>query len=60
MKEILIKFETKNQAKEFLTWLSNSGEQEFFEQEEYADNENDICNKFEYDYQNNIINGSRV
>ena len=60
MKEILIKFETEKQAQEFISWLSNSGEQEFFEQEEYADNKNDICNKFEYDYQNNIINGSRV
>lgn len=60
MKEVLIKFETLAQAKEFLSWFSNSGEQDFFQQEEYVDNENDICNKFDYDYQNNIINGSRV
>ena len=60
MKEILIKFETEKQAEEFISWLSNSGEQDFFQQEEYVDNETDICNKFEYDYQNNIVNGSRV
>ena len=60
MNEVLIKFETDNQASEFMTWLSNSGEQEYFEQKEYVDNPEDICNKFEYDYQNNIINGEIV
>lgn len=60
MKEVLIKFETEAQASEFMSWLSNSGEQEYFEQVEYVDNEEDICNKFDYDYQNNIINGSTI
>lgn len=60
MKEILIKFESKEQASEFISWLSNSGEQEYFEQKEYVNNENYICDKFEYDYQNNIINGSTI
>jgi hypothetical protein len=60
MKEVLIKFETEAQASEFMTWLDNSGEQEYFEQVEYVDNEKDICDKFDYDYQNNIINGSTI
>jgi hypothetical protein len=60
MTEVLIKFETENQCTEFMTWLSNSGEQEYFEQREYVDNPEDICNRFEYDYQNNIINGETV
>tara|TARA_R110000868_G_scaffold14426_4_gene67215 strand:+ start:28755 stop:28985 length:231 start_codon:yes stop_codon:yes gene_type:complete len=59
-KEVLIKFETSEQAKEFISWLSNSGEQEYFAQEEYVDDNTTICNKFNYDYENNIINGERV
>ena len=39
MKEVLIKFETEAQASEFMTWLSNSGEQEYFEQVEYVEKE---------------------
>ncbi len=57
MNEVLIKFETKEQASEFISWLSNSGEQEYFEQKEYVDDEDDIVDSFEYDYENNIING---
>lgn len=60
MNEVLIKFETENQCIEFMTWLSNSGEQDYFEQKEYVHNQKDICNRFEYDYQNNIINGETV
>jgi hypothetical protein len=60
MKKVLIKFETENQCKEFMYWLSNSGEQDYFKQKEYVDNQEDVCNRFEYDYQNNIINGEIV
>jgi hypothetical protein len=56
-KEVLIKFETKEQASEFMSWLSNSGEQDYFTMKEYVDEENTIVDKFDYDYQNNIING---
>ncbi len=56
--EILIKFKTKEQAEKFMDWLCNSGEQDYFEQKEYVDNEKDICNSFDYDFKNNIINGS--
>ncbi len=59
-KEVLIKFETEEQAKEFMSWLSNSGEQEYFAMEEYVDEKNTIVNKFDYDYENNIINGSII
>jgi hypothetical protein len=59
-KEVLIKFETEEQAKEFMSWLSNSGEQEYFCMKEYVDEENSIVNKFDYDYENNIINGSTI
>jgi hypothetical protein len=59
-KVVVIKFETSEQAKEFVSWLSNSGEQEYFAQEEYVEDETTICNKFNYDYENNIINGERV
>lgn len=57
MSEVLIKFKTEKQASEFMTWLSNSGEQEYFEMKEYVDDENDIVSSFEYDFQNNIVNG---
>lgn len=60
MKEVLIKFETNEQCEEFMSWLSNSGEQDYFEQKEYVDNPETICNRFEYDYQNNIINGETI
>lgn len=60
MKEVLIKFETEEQASEFISWFSNSGVQDYFQQEEYVDDEKDVCNKFDYDYQNKIINGERV
>jgi hypothetical protein len=59
-KEVLIKFETEEQAQEFMSWLSNSGEQEYFAMKEYVDEENTIVNNFDYDYENNIINGSNV
>lgn len=58
MKEVLLKFETEAQATEFITWLSNSGEQDYFQQKEYVENEEDICTHLDYDYANNIINGS--
>lgn len=58
--EVLIKFENSDQAAEFMTWLSNSGEQEYFDQKEYVDNEKNIVNHFTYDYENNIINGENV
>lgn len=58
MNEVLIRFENGFQAQEFMSWFSNSGEQDYFDQKENVDNEDNICNKFEYDYENNIINGS--
>jgi len=60
MNEVLLKFETPEQASEFMSWLSNSGEQEYFAQEEYVDNPEDICTNFDYDFGNNIINGSNI
>jgi len=57
MKKVLIKFETEKQVSEFMSWLCNSGEQEYFEMKDNVYNEEDICTNFEYDFQNNIING---
>lgn len=57
MAEVLIKFPTEAQASEFVGWFSNSGEQEYFQQTEYVDNEEDIVDSFEYSYENNIIIG---
>ena len=58
--EVVIKFQTEEQAAEFVSWFSNSGEQDYFQQKEYVDNDLDICDKFEYDYQNNIIKGTNI
>lgn len=59
-KEVLIKFETKEQAEAFVAWLSNSGEQEYFAMKDYLEEDEDestIVDRFDYDYENNIING---
>jgi hypothetical protein len=60
MKEVLIKFETEKQAEEFVSWFSNSGEQDYFQQEEFVDDEENIVDSFEYDYKNNIIIGTKI
>lgn len=59
MKEVLIKFESKEQAYLFMNWLDGSGEQDLFEYTLEADvNNSGKIGKIEYDYQNNIINMS--
>lgn len=57
--EILIKFQSEEQANLFMNWLDGSGEQDLFEYtwEADKDGKGDI-NRIEYDYQNNIINMS--
>ena len=56
MKEVLIKFETEVQASEFVKWFSGYGEQDYYRQRINIDNQEDICNNFQYE--NNIINCS--
>ena len=57
--EVLIRFETEEQASVFMDWLNNLGEQEYFDSKDYIDNPEDIVDGFEYDYQNNIIDGTK-
>lgn len=59
--EVICKFDNSTQAKSFMQWLSNSGEQEYFEQKEYEDElDAEICDKLEYDWTNHIINFSKL
>lgn len=54
-KEVLIKFTSQEQAQAFMSWLCNSGEQEYFDMEEYEDN---IASNLDYDFENQIINAN--
>lgn len=53
--DVLIRFKTESQAEEFVSWLSNSGEQEYFAQDEYVDDPELIAKGFKYDYETNVI-----
>lgn len=58
-KEVLFKFETEEQCENFIAWFSNSGEQDYFQAGEEQE-ECDSVNHFDYDDENNIINGETI
>lgn len=55
-KQVLIQFETAEQAKAFVTWMSESGEQQYFDDFTLTNREHQMVSTF--DYQNNVITGT--
>lgn len=56
--EVLISFPSVEAAKEFMDWMSNAGEQDYWTASEYSSGEKHYVGSFEYDHQRNIMVGT--
>ena len=48
MKKVTIEFDSDDSAKDFMSWMDNSGEQEYLDSQEYY-------TRIEYDYDTMVI-----
>ncbi len=57
MKDLTIRFQTKEELQIFMEWLDYSGEKIYLEENERFDKNGNLINHyFIYDYENSIIN----
>jgi hypothetical protein len=54
-KELVFRFENSDQMEAFKSWMNNSGEQDYWQAMEDAD-EHNVVNIFDYDDENNVVN----